>query len=116
MLSGIVAGKINLCSPDHISLLVHRTFNVSIPRHHIPAEYWEFEYGAVENDPEFGPAAQVIEENTEEGQGKTEELEASSGDSGRWIHRLTAEPLGGKNNFLEFTVIGCVQFVEMDGT
>jgi hypothetical protein len=27
---------------------------VSIPRHHIPADQWEFEYGPAENDPEFG--------------------------------------------------------------
>ncbi|KAF7298268.1 BTB domain-containing protein [Mycena chlorophos] len=37
-----LVGKISLCSPDHISLLVHRTFNVSIPRQHIPPE-WTFE-------------------------------------------------------------------------
>jgi hypothetical protein len=47
-------GKINLCSPDHISLLIHRTFNVSILRHHLPFEEYEFEYGPAENDPEFG--------------------------------------------------------------
>ena len=51
-----LAGKINLCSPDHISLLVHRTFNVSIPRHHITTDSYEFEYGPAENDPEFGVA------------------------------------------------------------
>ncbi|KAF8894143.1 hypothetical protein BD779DRAFT_1505440 [Infundibulicybe gibba] len=55
-----LAGKINLCSPDHISLLLHRTFNISIPRHHIPEDRWEFIYGPAENDPEFGPDAQEV--------------------------------------------------------
>ncbi|KAJ7072417.1 hypothetical protein C8F01DRAFT_1103938 [Mycena amicta] len=39
-----LTGKISLCSPDHVSLLLHRTFNVSIPRKHIPSE-WVFEPG-----------------------------------------------------------------------
>ena len=48
-----VAGRVTLCSPDHVSLLLHRTLNVSTPRHDIPEDHWEFEYGPAENDPEF---------------------------------------------------------------
>lgn len=88
----VLVGKISLCSPDHISLLVHKTFNVSIPRHHIPTDEWEFQYGPAENDPEFGAGA---EQDSEEG-------------SGNWIHRVTASPLGEEEGYLEFTVIGQV--------
>ncbi len=95
-------GKVNLCSPDHISLLVHRTFNVSIPRHHIPADQWEFEYGPAENDPEFGMDADVEVEGAEEDTTATQETE----DSGRWVHKLTGAKLGGADGHLELTVVG----------
>ena len=92
-------GKVNLCSPDHVSLLVHRTFNVSIPRHHIPTDNWEFEYGPAENDPEFGgEAAGGLEVD-----GETSETVERCG---RWVHKLTGEKLGGEEGNLEFTVIG----------
>lgn len=94
-----IAGKVNLCSPDHISLLVHRTFNVSIPRHHIPTDNWEFEYGPAENDPEYGgdEAGEEVE---------AEEANAHAESSGRWVHKLTGDKLGGKDGSLEFTVVG----------
>ena len=91
----LTVGKVNLCSPDHISLLVHRTFNVSIPRGHITVEEWEFEYGAAENDPEFGHEGR--DENTEEMNQNT---------AGKWVHRVTGESLASK--VVEFTVIGYV--------
>ena len=92
------AGKINLCSPDHVSLLVHRTFNVSIPRHHIPTDEWEFEYGAAENDPEFGPDA--VRDDADD----LEKHEHVPG--GKWVHKITGKTLGGSDGDLEFTVIG----------
>jgi DNA-directed RNA polymerase I subunit RPA43 len=88
----IPVGRINLCSPDHVSLLVHRTFNVSIPRRHIPAEQWEFEYGPADNDPEFGIDVTHSEDNEHHG--------------GKWVHHLTRDLLGGAEGVLEFTVIG----------
>ncbi|KAF8813578.1 hypothetical protein BYT27DRAFT_7180331 [Phlegmacium glaucopus] len=94
-------GKVNLCSPDHISLLVHRTFNVSIPRCHIPTEDWEFEYGAAENDPEFG--------HGQGGDESAEEMNENSG--GKWVHRVTGESLA--NQVVEFTVIGLTVANEM---
>jgi DNA-directed RNA polymerase I subunit RPA43 len=90
-------GQIKLSSPDHIALLVHRTFNVSIPRHHIPVDHWEFEYGAAENDPEFGAGIGGDEDGEAEGQGE---------EGGRWVHSITGEKLGSPDGFLEFTVIG----------
>ncbi|KAI0675166.1 hypothetical protein C8Q78DRAFT_1010794 [Trametes maxima] len=94
-----LAGKINLCSPDHVSLLVHRTFNVSIPRHHITTDVYEFEYGPAENDPEFG--AGEGEENP-----KAEGAEEQVDEGGRWVHKVTGTKLGDTDGYLEFTVIG----------
>ncbi|KAK0212929.1 hypothetical protein DFS33DRAFT_1464601 [Desarmillaria ectypa] len=102
-------GRINLCSPDHISLLVHRTFNVSIPRHHIPSEDWEFEYGPAENDPQFGPGP--AEKDDEDAISPT--AEKSGGEGGKWIHKLTGDLIGGKSGHLEFTVIGLTVANEM---
>jgi len=76
-------------------MLVHRTFNVSIPRHHIPTETWEFEYGPAE----FGLAAQEGDEDD------SQAVEHSSG-GGRWIHKVTGEVLDGSKGLLEFIVIG----------
>lgn len=85
----MAVGKINLCSPDHIALLLHRTFNVSIPRHHIPADTWQFEHGPAENDPEYGPS----DRNDVDGRGC-------------WRHRTTGDELGGSDGYLRFTVVG----------
>jgi DNA-directed RNA polymerase I subunit RPA43 len=72
---------------------VHRTFNASIPRHHIPIDQWEFEYGlTVPQDDEF-----MVEDDTQE-----EGVESS----GYWIHKVTGDKLGGPDGSLEFTVIG----------
>ncbi|KAK0504857.1 hypothetical protein EDD18DRAFT_316500 [Armillaria luteobubalina] len=103
-------GRINLCSPDHISLLVHRTFNVSIPRHHIPSEDWEFEYGPAENDPQFGPDA--TEKDGEEAVSPPAERSGRE-EGGRWIHKLTGDLIGGQSGHLEFTVIGLTVANEM---
>ncbi|KAF8557601.1 hypothetical protein OG21DRAFT_1434806 [Imleria badia] len=117
-----LVGRINLFSPDHISLLVHRTFNVSIPRHHIPQDQWTFEYGPAENDPEFWEGRDTdtggepksaaeqdddVEMNDSTGpkaSGETREAESS----GRWVHHLTGSRLGDPNGYVEFTVIGYV--------
>jgi DNA-directed RNA polymerase I subunit RPA43 len=92
-------GRINLCSPDHVSLLVHRTFNVSIPRHHMPTDHWEFEYGPAENDPEFAPDSDEAAEVGGE--------EANGHGGGKWMHKITGDRLGGPDGFLTFTIIGC---------
>jgi len=110
----IAAGRVNLCSPDHVSLLVHNVFNASIPRHHIPSESWEFEYGPAENDPEVSIEVQTVEESSKDGDVKvTKETErtpdhpeASTSSCGRWVHSLTGDIIGGKSGYIEFTVIG----------
>lgn len=80
---------------------MHRTFNVSIPRNHIPTEDYEFEYGAAENDPEYGPRSEGAEEF-----GAPNGVDYSVKDTGTWVSKTTGQPLGGDENFLEFTVIG----------
>ncbi|KAJ4468185.1 hypothetical protein J3R30DRAFT_3560115 [Lentinula aciculospora] len=108
-----LVGKISLCSPDHISLLIHKTFNVSIPQHHIPTEEWEFEYGAAENDPEFGAGTVELESGGVIGLGVEEGIAGERVGSGRWIHRVTASYIGGDDGYLEFTVIGITVANEM---
>ena len=98
-------GKINLCSPDHISLLVHRTFNVSIPRHHITTDSYEFESGPAENDPEFGAGQ---EKAATDDPAADEGAEESVDGGGRWVHKLTGVKIGDPEGHLEFTVVGCV--------
>ncbi|KAJ7497214.1 hypothetical protein FB451DRAFT_1210500 [Mycena latifolia] len=98
-----LAGKINLCSPDHISLLLHRTFNVSIPRHHIPTDEWEFEHAPAEVEP--------AEDPEDEGEVPANESEERAG--GRWVHKITGKPLGGESGYLEFVVIGLTVANEM---
>lgn len=118
--SRLAAGTINLCSPDHVSLLVHRTFNVSIPRHHIPQTDWVFEYGPAENDPEYGAGSAAAHEanssqNKEDGAGAGADIVMTDGQDdhaaepgGRWVHVVTGLRLGGDDATLEFTVIGSV--------
>ena len=63
--------------------------NASIPRHHIPSESWEFEYGPAENDPEVAfeelttgedPRGGDVEmaEGVEQTPGKSDRPEAST--------------------------------------
>ena len=86
---------------------MHKTFNVSIPRHHIPTDSWEFEYGPAVNDPNFGAGADTEAIRMDvDGTGIAESGEAGAG--GRWIHKVTADVLGGSDGNLEFTVIGYV--------
>ena len=115
----LAAGKVNLCSPDHVSLLVHNVFNASIPRHHIPSESWEFEYGPADNDPEVAVEAAATKEGSKDGdvemaegtaqtQHEPEHPESSTSSGGRWVHSLTGDMIGGKSGYVEFTVIGYV--------
>ena len=85
-----------------MSLLVHRTFNVSIPRRHITTDTYEFEYGPAENDPEYG-AGQEQADGAAAEDGAEEQVESG----GRWVHKLTGAKLGDAEGNLEFTVVGC---------
>ncbi|PFH46384.1 hypothetical protein AMATHDRAFT_155258 [Amanita thiersii Skay4041] len=89
-----LVGKINAWSPDHVSLLIHETFNASIPRRHIPNNTWYFKYGTLRNDTHRGYIGSNIEEE------------------GMWVHRATGDRLGDEG-YLEFTVIGLIVANEM---
>lgn len=82
---------------------MHKTFNVSLPRHHIPTDDWEFEYGPAENDPEFGGDArdEMNEDPTE-----ADNAEKAQETGGRWVRKLTGERIGDSQGFLQFIVIG----------
>ncbi|KAG8746350.1 hypothetical protein FRC10_005339 [Ceratobasidium sp. 414] len=96
---------------NHIGLLVHRTFNASIDRAHIPDNgEWEYVHGPIANDPELGEFFKAetlimlrvntrrLNQGAEEGQDNEE--------SGRWVHAETGETLGGKSGLVEFTIVG----------
>jgi DNA-directed RNA polymerase I subunit RPA43 len=97
-------------------------FNASVPRHHIPSESWEFEYGPAENDPEVAleeepttredPSGGDVEmaEGVEQTPDKSDHPEASTSSGGRWVHNMTGDMVGGKSGYVEFTVIGLVSF------
>ena len=102
-----LAGRVILCSPDHVSLLIHRTFNVSIPRHHIPTDQWEFEYGAAENDPEFGNIDEDVVDADMTADVQEDGDAQATDQRGRWVHKVTGDRLGGKDRWLRFTVVGC---------
>lgn len=78
---------------------------MSIPRHHIPSDQWEFEYGPAENDPEFGDVEtdDVDVDTRAEAQG--DDAQATD-QRGRWVHKITGDRLGGKHRWLQFTVVG----------
>ncbi|KAH9176509.1 hypothetical protein EDB89DRAFT_1846071 [Lactarius sanguifluus] len=97
-------GRVTLSSPDHISLLAHRTFNVSIPRHHIPIDQWEFEYGPVEDNPEFRGADDVMDVDITT-DAHRDDVQAAD-QRGYWVHKVTGDRLGGKDRWLQFTVVG----------
>ena len=102
-------------------MLVHSTFNVSIPRHHIPTDSYEYEHGPAENDPEFGDTVQVLDAVPEtpgvpQTQTQAGEEQAMEGEEeeetdilrGKWVHKMSGDVLGGQDRILEFTVVGYV--------
>ncbi|WWC58225.1 uncharacterized protein I303_100763 [Kwoniella dejecticola CBS 10117] len=89
-------GTHSLSSPSHLSLLFSKTFNVSIPLHHIPTDLYEFEH--------TDEAADSDSEDEEEegfilGNGIVEDV-------GRWKEKSTGKSLGDGGKGIKFTVIG----------
>lgn len=109
-------GKVSLASPDHLGLILHSTFNASIPRQHIRTDEWEFEYGPAENDPEFGQSVSwKTDEQTVIPDGEHAEVEGEAEaeaeepqQTGKWIRITDGESIGGEEGLVEFTVIGYV--------
>ncbi|CAO1624903.1 unnamed protein product [Parajaminaea phylloscopi] len=86
-----VQGTITLSTPSHVSLLVHSTFNASIPKAHLD-EYYEYVEGS---------GALDGEDSFDEDKGEDED---ASG--GHWRHRKTRQPLGAANEGrVDFVVV-----------
>jgi len=80
---------------------------VSIPRHHIPTDHWEFEYGPAENDPEFGNVDDDMDADAStDPKADDAGIAGVTDQRGRWVHKVTGNLLGGKDRWLEFTVVG----------
>ncbi|EJU04272.1 hypothetical protein DACRYDRAFT_40340, partial [Dacryopinax primogenitus] len=77
-------GSVSLCGPDHIGLILERTWNCSIPKWGLDEGVWEYVAGT----------------------GAEGEEGAESTDSGWWKTRMSGEPLGGENKTVDFTVVG----------
>ena len=52
----VVVGTHSLSSPSHISLLIHKTFNVSIPLPHIPSDLYRFDAALADTPPPLSPS------------------------------------------------------------
>lgn len=118
----LIVAKVNLFSPDHISLLIHRTFNISIPRNHIPEFEFEFDdqasrfpgHGAdvdiansMDVDDGSSSKPQIVG-TLPKGLFGTENSAEIAESMGRWVRRSTGEKVGGDDGLVEFTVIGSV--------
>ncbi|KAL7417743.1 hypothetical protein BDY24DRAFT_438059 [Mrakia frigida] len=51
-----LVGTHSLSSPSHISLLIHKTFNVSIPLPHIPTDLYYFDSALADTPPPLSPS------------------------------------------------------------
>lgn len=85
------AGRINVCSQDHIGLLHLETFNVSIPKEHFPKNKYTFAAGV------FNKHVNLTD---------TDDTTAIS--TGSWIDNQTGDMLGGETGDVRFTVRGFV--------
>lgn len=94
------AGTHSLSSPSHISLLVNRTFNVSIPLQHIPLDVYAFE---ATDEADSDASSDEDGDALGLGTGEVEEV-------GRWRNTKTGKLLGEDGANVKFTVIGSVLF------
>ena len=106
-----IAAKVKLSSTDHIGLLAHDIFNVSIPKHHIPLSKLVFQHGPAENDPAFGwGSAGNLDTDGDANVGAVWVSDADPNAAiGTWVSVNGGEPLGGKSGEVEFTVVGYVR-------
>ena len=71
------AATVSLCSPDHIGLLVHKTFNATIPRSAIPNNKWKFEHE---------PAAESLNNTADSPPNEIEQAPEIIQSHGSWMH------------------------------
>jgi hypothetical protein len=99
-----------------MSLLVHRTFNVSIPTSHIPQLQEGREDGSTGEETfqfVFGAAKTAQEEDQEmvDGEGDVISYALPEEEKGNWVSSWTGHPISGSDGSrsVEFTVIGYVR-------
>jgi DNA-directed RNA polymerase I subunit RPA43 len=92
-------GTHSLSSPSHISLLLYKTFNVSIPISHIPSEQYQFNPSLPSSKREFSPFSD--EEDDSDSERGTEDGEV---EMGRWVDKRTGKVVGDDEGVL-FTVV-----------
>src|SRR4051794_40762125 len=89
-------GTHSLSSPSHISLLLYKTFNVSIPISHIPTEHYEFDHsiGTKKLTRSGTPSTVDSEDSDSELDDDDEEGGEHSQDLGRWVDKRTGRVVG----------------------
>jgi len=108
------AGTHSLSSASHISLILYKTFNVSIPIDNIPLEEYEFDedVSAAEIRETEGEVLDSDEEdssNEEDDDDDSDEIAAAKDEvieTGRWRNKRTGKLLGASGEEIAFTVTG----------
>jgi DNA-directed RNA polymerase I subunit RPA43 len=116
----LAVGTHSLSSPSHISLLIHQTFNVSIPLPHIPSDEYYFDASLADSpppspspEPEEEPEPEAdgdedMEKTPKKEENKVEAKPVVEFSTGRWRSKITGGILGEEGEGVEFTVIGFV--------
>jgi len=102
-----LVGTHSLSSPSHISLLLYKTFNVSIPISHIPTEHYEFDHsiGTKKLTRSGTPSTVDSEDSDSELDDDEEEGGEHSQDLGRWVDKRTGRVVGDDDEGVMFTVV-----------
>ncbi len=95
-----LVGTHSLSSPSHISLLLYKTFNISIPISHIPLEHYEFNASLPSSKREFSPFSDDVDDSDSE-----RETEDGEEEMGRWVDKRTGRVVGDDDEGVLFTVV-----------
>jgi len=110
-----LSGYHSISSPSHMSLLAHKTFNISIPSSHIPQlgegqpdgsageETFQFVFGVSKSAPEKDEDMAEDETGAE-----ADDYAFPEEEKGNWVSFWTGQPISGPDGarLVEFTVIG----------
>ncbi|KAJ9118558.1 hypothetical protein QFC22_003778 [Naganishia vaughanmartiniae] len=109
-----LAGSHSLSSASHISLILYKTFNVSIPIHNIPLDEYEFDedVSAAEIRETDGEVLDSDEEESSDEEDDDDDSEVIAAakeeiiETGRWRNKRTGKLLGAGGEEIAFTVTG----------
>lgn len=102
-------GTHSLSSPSHLSLLLNKTFNISIPLQHIPLDQYEFEATDPADEEEQDSEDEDDDEADFGGFGMAKGVE----EVGRWKVKSTGKLVGEGGKGIKFTVIGYVWLISL---